>query len=775
MPGNHDWYDGLNGFMYHACGAEALPEISYDTYGLTFRERIAQSLWRKPTPPERELLDPIRRRRGQIGHLGIPHLPGPYYAVDLGCSRADEHEHDTSCPALLRLVVVDNGITGSIDVEQAAWLERMVAPAYPLPKIVVTGIPIAVNNKFNWLRVADPQNDLVGPTDVVDREVLSILRDNPTVVATLAGDIHNYQRIDFTVSTEADSLLEQGVPPLQIVCGGAGAFLSAAHPVTLQDDHLVLEHAGHRKVSSAGARTTIRPQGHVRFPSREGSLAHYASRTRPYLGVVLILLALDVLGLVMATRKIMELRQPSTADHSQAWLLGGPWLILLGVVVVGAVLAWVLRSLRKAQLPPVASGVLPRSPGRLTWFSDWGRRLAVTLSVLTLVGLAAAVTRVVGPSGFLYAALGLAVIVALLVALFVPSLVQSFPRLGRSWVALVGLALVGYRVVTADPQLGGLLRLLGAAVVAGTVVVLAVLIHRKSTAWLTRRSFLWPWARRCLNVVRLLPSAAVAVVLLLAFEFFPTGLLEEAGFKRPDLPAQVGRFLYWSTLAALSTALIVAATLVPLAKANKAVPARAWLVIGGTALAVVASTCYLLTTLAQEAWRGWWFAVLVAAALVAPGCGVVIWLLPHLVKRPDPDPEELRGYLSRRDGGTRRTSRGRGSAAAAVIGAIPGLEATAEASTPPFAKNVVVVQHEHGDIHFRAYGINNESAPEAEEAPLGQEPPPDVDGPGPAQGFFLIDHVKVCPGTREVHVQQTWSALEHHIPPPERTSAPAGS
>src|SRR6476661_9735531 len=25
IPGNHDWYDGLNGFMFHFCGAEPLP------------------------------------------------------------------------------------------------------------------------------------------------------------------------------------------------------------------------------------------------------------------------------------------------------------------------------------------------------------------------------------------------------------------------------------------------------------------------------------------------------------------------------------------------------------------------------------------------------------------------------------------------------------------------------------------------------------------------------------------------------------------------------
>jgi hypothetical protein len=26
IPGNHDWYDGLDGFMFHFCGAEPLAQ-----------------------------------------------------------------------------------------------------------------------------------------------------------------------------------------------------------------------------------------------------------------------------------------------------------------------------------------------------------------------------------------------------------------------------------------------------------------------------------------------------------------------------------------------------------------------------------------------------------------------------------------------------------------------------------------------------------------------------------------------------------------------------
>ncbi len=60
MPGNHDWYDGLNGFMYHACGTEPLADVKYDEAGLTRRQRLAKFSWRSPTPPERERVTKLR-------------------------------------------------------------------------------------------------------------------------------------------------------------------------------------------------------------------------------------------------------------------------------------------------------------------------------------------------------------------------------------------------------------------------------------------------------------------------------------------------------------------------------------------------------------------------------------------------------------------------------------------------------------------------------------------------------------------------------------------
>ena len=35
LPGNHDWYDGLAGFMYHFTGQDRLPAAAYAPQGLS--------------------------------------------------------------------------------------------------------------------------------------------------------------------------------------------------------------------------------------------------------------------------------------------------------------------------------------------------------------------------------------------------------------------------------------------------------------------------------------------------------------------------------------------------------------------------------------------------------------------------------------------------------------------------------------------------------------------------------------------------------------------
>ena len=88
VPGNHDWYDGLEGFMACFCG---LPE-------------------------------PLDGGRPPV-------QPAPYFVLDIGP---------------LRVVGIDVGILGRLDAEQGAWLRR-VAYDRDVPKLLVSGKPIYAN------------------------------------------------------------------------------------------------------------------------------------------------------------------------------------------------------------------------------------------------------------------------------------------------------------------------------------------------------------------------------------------------------------------------------------------------------------------------------------------------------------------------------------------------------------------------------------------------------------------------------------------------------
>jgi hypothetical protein len=130
-----------------------------------------------------------------------PPQPGPYIAIDAGP---------------LRLVTVDTGIQGQIDAEQAQWLRR-VSFGDPRPKILLTGKPIYVDNKYH-------PGPIDGETATVD-DVVTDPRAN--YVAAIGGDIHNYQR--YPVRLKDGRLLQY------VVSGGGGAFMHATHQIPRVD------------------------------------------------------------------------------------------------------------------------------------------------------------------------------------------------------------------------------------------------------------------------------------------------------------------------------------------------------------------------------------------------------------------------------------------------------------------------------------------------------------------------------------------------------------
>ncbi|MFC6086238.1 metallophosphoesterase family protein [Sphaerisporangium aureirubrum] len=194
IPGNHDWYDGLGGFMRVFCDE---PPLKAERRGFSLSPSgLRGLLWKKPEVIDEARLAKARERRAAPAQRSAQ--PGPYWVIDL--------------PGLL-LVGIDNGIRGGIDREQGAWLRRVSAD--PRPKILITGKPIYDRNEYH-----------PGPIEgggTVDE----IVRDPAhNYVAAVGGDTHNYQRYPVVVG---DRVIQY------IVSGAGGAFMHATHTISRVD------------------------------------------------------------------------------------------------------------------------------------------------------------------------------------------------------------------------------------------------------------------------------------------------------------------------------------------------------------------------------------------------------------------------------------------------------------------------------------------------------------------------------------------------------------
>jgi hypothetical protein len=269
LPGNHDWYDGLDGFMWNFCGAEALPPEAYDVASYRMRDRIARRLWKKASAPNRDVLNAYRNERLPEGERWEATQPGPYYAIEM-----DD----------LLLVCVDSGITGGIDREQAEWLVR-VSESTTKPKVMIVGRPL-VDKKCHkpgpFPEVEPPVDGRDGTTFATVDEVA---RYEPYgYVAAIGGDTHNYQRYDVTLQEHGASR-----PFHYVVSGGGGAYMSATH--TIPGDALILDAEGDVPHDSIDL---------LRFdcyPSRVESLGYFAALVVPRLWRLVVRIALVAAGL----------------------------------------------------------------------------------------------------------------------------------------------------------------------------------------------------------------------------------------------------------------------------------------------------------------------------------------------------------------------------------------------------------------------------------------------------------------------------------------------
>jgi hypothetical protein len=188
IPGNHDWYDDAEGFLYWFCGAKTRP---LPARGTSPRQACLRRVWRHSPQGRTESLDEMAAWGAQPARV-----PGPYYAIEAG-------------PLLL--VGLDAGLGGPLDRRQGAWLRR-ISSEDPRPKILLTGKPMYANGRLDRRQIEGGGSVHAVVTDPAHG-----------YLAVISADTHNYQRYLVT--------LEDGRQMPFIVSGGGGAFMHETHTI----------------------------------------------------------------------------------------------------------------------------------------------------------------------------------------------------------------------------------------------------------------------------------------------------------------------------------------------------------------------------------------------------------------------------------------------------------------------------------------------------------------------------------------------------------------
>jgi Calcineurin-like phosphoesterase len=405
IPGNHDWYDGLNGFMFHFCGAEPLPPVAYRGGSLSWKERLAQALWRKPSPPRLPELLYERRARAQIEQQGVdatwqPAQPAPYFTIET--------------PSLL-IVCIDTGITGKLDREQGDWLRDVSRD--PRPKLLITGKPIYVDGDYrpgeidwgpdDYPRIAEEVGQLRTVDDIV-REPAH------RYVAAIGGDVHNYQR--YSVLINDDGTAVEGPPPgldtpdssvrrlEYVVAGGGGAYLSATH----RFGRVRLDPRSNRTrpVGSKLPRNVapIDEDAFWCYPLRGDSLARFVRRFTPGFAIALGIALAVVLALVGVFFVLLDGFDERLEQLGDARLSNVLWVLPLTLALTAGIVAAAVAASNRLARPgfrtltattlAVGAGLLIAIAGNLlgdAW-NEWIWKLAVTSLIavaVPVVGLVA--------------------------------------------------------------------------------------------------------------------------------------------------------------------------------------------------------------------------------------------------------------------------------------------------------------------------------------------------------------------------------------------------
>lgn len=456
QPGNHDWYDGLYGFMYHFCAGEKPPDELYAPRGFAPIQRLARILWRRPSTASKAAAA-ARQATPAVGPAMAQ--PGPYFAVKT---------RD------LLVVSIDTGISGGIDPRQMAWLMNLSRQERG-PKLLVTGSPLLVNANLKKCAVEPPTPGL--PASVWD------LVNDPAhnYVATVGGDVHNFQRYSAAAPV-------RGVPQVHLVNGGGGAFMHALHPFALSVNDPRLDPA------------EPHPYPDLTFPTPEESFSFFSRQLIPSLWRILRTLAVFLLG-VLTTAAVGAL---AGGGEDAAGVVRGLGLAagagFLALVAVRMALPALSRSsaLKRALVPiggyalgvgaaAVGHGLDPeRFPAFLAmWLALTAFHVALGWGISRtgwwLPDVDHPAEREVGPLGF-YLGLGLACLVALALQLVAFRGLPAAVVAVASVLFLFGLGLLG-RVLRRRPGAARWWRSWGTlTAVTGQMVFFAAVVGQLAAA-----------------------------------------------------------------------------------------------------------------------------------------------------------------------------------------------------------------------------------------------------------------------------------------------------
>jgi hypothetical protein len=209
IPGNHDWLDGLVGFMRHFCGT-APPSEKFRPPARARWARAAllvhRIFWRRPRTLDPQTLPRAEELRGPASASG-PEQPNMYFCIDT---------------PQLRIVAIDTGILGRLDHEQGEWLRRVSAGGKP--KLLISGKPVYSGDSMSPRRflAADGSDD--GHSGLL----WSVVRDPANnYVAMISGDVHHYERHSVK--------LPEGRTIECVISGGGGAFMTSTHQIAKVD------------------------------------------------------------------------------------------------------------------------------------------------------------------------------------------------------------------------------------------------------------------------------------------------------------------------------------------------------------------------------------------------------------------------------------------------------------------------------------------------------------------------------------------------------------